>query len=82
MRSRMLVAAGLAAGRGDVDGVAEDGYRHGPGFFIEPGVTLQRATEWAEERSPTALLPADRVWTVAGGRVPVPRRTRVCGSIT
>ena len=70
MRSRMLVAAGLAAGLVASTALAEDGYRHGRVFFVEPGVTLQRATEVSAEEATANLpfLPGDRVWTDAAGR--------------
>ena len=70
MRSRMLVAAGLAAGLVTSTALAEDGYRHGRVFFIEPGVTLQRATEVSAEEAQANLpfLPGDRVWTDSAGR--------------
>ncbi len=49
---------------------AEDGYRHGRIFEIEPGVTLQRATEAGAEEAVVnlPLLPGDRVWTDGTGR--------------
>ena len=78
MWSRMLVAAGLAAGLVTSIAHAEDGYRHGRVFFVEPGVTLQRATEVsAEEALRQPALPARRPRVDGLGRaggVPVPRR--------
>ena len=70
MRSRMLVAASLAAGLVTSTALAEDGYRHGRVFFVEPGVTLQRATEVSAEEAQANLpfLPGDRVWTDSAGR--------------
>ncbi len=70
MWSRMLVAAGLAAGLVTSIAHAEDGYRHGRVFFVEPGVTLQRATEVSAEEALANLpfLPGDRVWTDSAGR--------------
>ncbi len=70
MRSRMLVAAGLAAGLVTSTAVAEEGYRHGRVLFVEPGVTLQRATEVSAEEALANLpfLPGDRVWTDSAGR--------------
>ena len=70
MRSRMLVAAGLTAGLVTSTALAEDGYRHGRVFLVEPGVTLQRATEVSAEEAQANLpfLPGDRVWTDASGR--------------
>jgi hypothetical protein len=49
---------------------AQDSYRHGRVLSVEPGVTLQRATEpGAEEAFPNLpFLPGDRVWTDRGGR--------------
>ncbi len=70
MRSRMLVAAGLAAGLVTSTAFAEEGYRHGRVFFVEPGVTLQRATEASAEEAlfNQPFLPGDRVWTDSTGR--------------
>jgi hypothetical protein len=70
MRFRTLVAAGLGAGLVAAAAFAEDGYRHGRVRFVEPGVTLQRATEVsAEEATPNLpFLPGDRVWTDTAGR--------------
>jgi ferric-dicitrate binding protein FerR (iron transport regulator) len=70
MRSRVLVAAGVAAGLVTSTALAEDGYRHGRIFFVEPGVTLQRATEVSAEEALANLpfLPGDRVWTDTAGR--------------
>ena len=70
MRSRMLVAAGLAAGLATSTALADEGYRHGRVFFVEPGVTLQRATEVSAEEALANLpfLPGDRVWTDRLGR--------------
>ena len=70
MRSRMLVAAGLAAGLVTSTALAEEGYRHGRVRFVEPGVTLQRATEVSAEEALANLpfLPGDRVWTDSAGR--------------
>jgi len=70
MRSRMLVAAGLAAGLMASTALAEEGYRHGRVFFVEPGVTLQRATEVSAEEAMfnQPFLPGDRVWTDSAGR--------------
>ena len=70
MRSRMLVAAGLAAGLVTSTALADEGYRHGRVFFVEPGVTLQRATEVSAEEALANLpfLPGDRVWTDSAGR--------------
>lgn len=70
MRFRTIVAAGLGAGLVAAAAVAEDGYRHGRVRFVEPGVTLQRASEVsAEEAAPNLpFLPGDRVWTDSDGR--------------
>ena len=70
MRFRTLVAAGLGVGLVAAAALAEDGYRHGRVRFVEPGVTLQRATEVsAEEATPNLpFLPGDRVWTDSAGR--------------
>lgn len=70
MRSRMLVAAGLAGGLVTSTALAEEGYRHGRVFFVEPGVTLQRATEASAEEAlfNQPFLPGDRVWTDSAGR--------------
>jgi hypothetical protein len=70
MRIRTLVAAGLGAGLVAASALADDGYRHGRVRFVEPGVTLQRATEGSAEEAIANLpfLPGDRVWTDSGGR--------------
>ena len=49
---------------------AQDSYRHGRILSVEPGATLQRATEpGAEEALPNLpFLPGDRVWTDRAGR--------------
>jgi hypothetical protein len=49
---------------------AQDTYRHGRLLSVEPGVTLQRATEpGSEEAAPNLpFLPGDRVWTDRAGR--------------
>jgi hypothetical protein len=67
----MLVAAGLAVGLVTSTAVAEEeGYRHGRVFFVEPGVTLQRATEASAEEAlfNQPFLPGDRGWTDSAGR--------------
>ncbi|HKC11130.1 MAG TPA: FecR family protein, partial [Vicinamibacteria bacterium] len=60
----MVLAAGASA-------TAQEGYRHGRIGYLEPGVTLQRATEaGSEEATPNLpFLPGDRVWTDDAGRV-------------
>ena len=70
MRSRTLVAAGLTAGLVASPALADEGYRHGRVRFVEPGVTLQRATEVSAEEALENLpfLPGDRVWTDSAGR--------------
>jgi ferric-dicitrate binding protein FerR (iron transport regulator) len=70
MRFRTLVAAGLGAGLAVAPALAEDGYQHGRVRFVEPGVTLQRATEVSAEEAlaNVPFLPGDRVWTDSAGR--------------
>ena len=71
MRSRTLVAVGFAVtALAAPAAFAEDGYRHGRVRFLEPGVTLQRATETSAEEAVVNLpfLPGDRVWTDSSGR--------------
>jgi len=70
MRLRTLVAAGLGAGLAVAPALAEDGYRHGRVRFVEPGVTLQRATEVSAEEAlaNVPFLPGDRLWTDSAGR--------------
>jgi hypothetical protein len=48
----------------------EDAFQHGRIRFVEPGVTVQRATEVAAEEAVANLpfLPGDRVWTAEAGR--------------
>src|SRR5260370_6395416 len=48
----------------------QDTYDHSGLFYLEPGVTLQRATESGAEEAVVNLpfLPGDRVWTDASGR--------------
>ena len=62
----ILALIGLA-----VPASAQDDYRHGRIRYLEPQVTLQRATETGAEEAVVNLpyLPGDRVWTDAGGRV-------------
>ncbi len=66
-RTLTLLALVLAA----LPAAAQDTYRHGRVFYLEPGVTLQRATEAGAEEAVVNLpfLPGDRVWTDASGRV-------------
>ncbi|MGE5127142.1 MAG: FecR family protein, partial [Betaproteobacteria bacterium] len=74
MRPRSVVAIGFALTFAGLVASAvaqdQDGYRHGRLRYVDPGVTLQRATdagaEEAEGNEP--LLPGDRVWTDASGR--------------
>ncbi len=70
MRSRALVAAGLGVGLVATSALADEGYRHGRVRFVEPGVTLQRATEVSAEEAIANLpfLPGDRIWTDSAGR--------------
>src|SRR5512139_303424 len=70
MRFRMVVAAGLAAGLVGATATAQDEYRHGRVRFVDPGVSLQRATEVSAEEALANLpfLPGDRVWTDSEGR--------------
>ena len=71
MRIRtFLEAAGLIATLTSATALAEDGYRHGRVRFLEPGVTLQRATEATAEEAVAnqPFLPGDRVWTDGNGR--------------
>ena len=70
MRFRLVVAAGLTAGLVATAAPAQDEYRHGRVRFVDPGVSLQRATEVsAEEALPNLpFLPGDRVWTDSQGR--------------
>jgi hypothetical protein len=66
-RAATLIAVALAAASVS----AEEGYRHGRVRYLDPGVTIQRATEaGSEEAVPNQpFLPGDRVWTDGGGRV-------------
>ena len=61
----MLFLVASAAGVG-----AQDDYAHGRVLAVEPGVTVQRATEAAAEEATPNLpfLPGDRVWTDHAGR--------------
>ncbi|HEX9202561.1 MAG TPA: FecR family protein, partial [Vicinamibacteria bacterium] len=65
-RTLTLLALVLAA----LPAAAQDTYRHGRVFYLEPGVTVQRATEAGAEEAVVNLpfLPGDRVWTDASGR--------------
>ena len=72
--SRALVAAAgfiAALVLPTASAAEEDGYRHGRVRYVEPGVTLHRATEVSAEEALANLpfLPGDRVWTDASGRV-------------
>ena len=76
MRPRMLVAFGIAltvAGLGSAAAQAQESYHHGRLRYVDPGVTIQRATDdgAAEAAVNDPFLPGDRVWTDAGGRVDV-----------
>ena len=71
MRARTLVAVGLAlAAAACPRPPPKTAYRHGRVRFLEPGVTLQRATEVSAEEAVVNLpfLPGDRVWTDSAGR--------------
>ncbi len=74
MRSTLLVLAAslLAASAAPPAPAAEaeDGYRHGRVRYVEPGVTLHRATEVSAEEAlaNVPFLPGDRVWTDGSGR--------------
>src|SRR5512143_3201883 len=74
MRPRSVVAIGLALTVAGLVAPAvaqdQDGYRHGRLRYVDPGVSLQRATDaGAEEASGNEpFLPGDRVWTDGGGR--------------
>lgn len=50
---------------------AQESYRHGRVRYVDPGVSIQRASESGAEEAlvNTPFLPGDRVWTDAGGRV-------------
>ena len=73
MRSRTVITvlALAAAGAAAPPASAQDSYRHGRILEVEPGVTVQRATETAAEEAFRNLpfLPGDRVWTDASGRI-------------
>ena len=66
---RGLMLAFLALLSLAVPALAQDDYRHGRIRYLEPGVTLQRATETGAEEAVVNLpfLPGDRVWTDANG---------------
>src|SRR5262245_1769008 len=68
MKAQLLAVALVAlatSARGQ-----DQGYDHGRLRYLEPGVTLQRATDaGAEEATPnTPFFPGDRVWTDGVGR--------------
>jgi hypothetical protein len=58
-------------GLGTASAVAQEEYRDGFLRVVEPGVTLQRASETSAEEAVVNLpfLPGDRVWTDGSGRV-------------
>jgi hypothetical protein len=68
VRAATLIAVALGAASVFAE---EEGYRHGRVRYLDPGVTLQRATEaGSEEAVPNQpFLPGDRVWTDGSGRV-------------
>jgi hypothetical protein len=70
MRPYVLILAGLALAAPASPAHAQDGYEHGYIHGLEPGVTVQRATEVAAETAVPNLpfLPGDRVWTDDTGR--------------
>ena len=73
MRQCTLALASLAvatAGLVTTPATAQDNYPHGFIRNVEPGVSLQRATEVTAEEAAINLpfLPGDRVWTDAAGR--------------
>jgi hypothetical protein len=73
MRTPTLALAGLvlaAVGPARTVAAADEEYRDGYVRIVEPGVTVQRATEVsAEEAVPNLpFLPGDRVWTDGSGR--------------
>lgn len=69
MRPRIPILTGLVLATAAF-AAAQDGYQDGRIRFVEPGVTLQRATEVAAEQAIAnlPLLPGDRVWTDGTGR--------------
>jgi hypothetical protein len=72
MRHRTVLALGLAATLPLAASFAgaDEGYRHGRLRYVEPGTTLQRATETEAEEAMQNLpfLPGDRIWTDDAGR--------------
>jgi hypothetical protein len=70
MRPYALILAGLALAAPASPAQAQDDYEHGYIHGLEPGVTLQRATEVAAVAAVPNLpfLPGDRVWTDDTGR--------------
>jgi len=78
MRARMLIATAvafatagaLAAPARAQDNGQDNGYSHGRLRYVEPGVSVQRATEVeADEAVANApFLPGDRIWTDENGR--------------
>lgn len=71
--SLLLLAVGLALGPAPpapAVAATEDGYRHGRVRYVEPGVTMHRATEVGAEEAlaNVPFLPGDRIWTDAYGR--------------
>lgn len=70
MVTRRLTVMAVLLGSAAAVASAGDSYRHGRILSVEPGVTLQRATEPGAEEALANLpfLPGDRVWTDRGGR--------------
>jgi hypothetical protein len=68
MTRGLTLLAFLVASAGAVG--AQDDYAHGRVLSVEPGVTVQRATEAGSEEAIANLpfLPGDRVWTDHAGR--------------
>jgi hypothetical protein len=68
MAPRVLVLAALALAPA---AFAQEEFRHGRIRHVEPGVTIQGASETgaAEAERNLPFLPGDRVWTDEGGRV-------------
>jgi hypothetical protein len=69
-RAQVAVAFTFLAGIAMAPASAEEGYRHGRIRVVEPGVTLQRASEVGAEEAEANLpfLPGDRIWTDESGR--------------
>jgi hypothetical protein len=70
MRPRIAIVLALTSAALAAPAIAQDGYRHGRLRYVDPGVTIQRATDTGAEEALAnePFLPGDRVWTDAGGR--------------